>query len=68
MGCVPMVKIAVNIARARMRFIPTQESRIKILLPIFALMKLSLALKSASSFGSSPLSLTNPPKGRRLSV
>ena len=68
MGCVPMVNMAVKSTRARIRFIPTQATSINIFFHIVALMKLSFALKSCSSLGSSPLSLTNHPKGKRLRV
>jgi hypothetical protein len=60
--------MAVNNIRATIRFIPTPAISTSVFLPIFAFIKLSFALKSASSFGSSPLSLTNHPKGMRLSV
>ncbi len=63
-----MVKIAVKSTRAKIKFMLIPAIRINIFLQIFALIKLSLALKSDSIFGSSPLSLTNHHRGIRFKL
>jgi hypothetical protein len=67
-GLVPSVNIVVNIIHANIVFIATQATRIMILFKILALRKLSLSLNVLGLFGSSPFSLTNHPRGIRLSV
>jgi hypothetical protein len=62
------VKTTVNKAHAKTKLAPTPATKIIIFFQSFALIKLSFALKSSSSFGSSPLSLTNQPSGKRLRV
>ena len=62
------MKIVVKISRAAIAFIVIPASKIIIFSRILALIKLSFALNVAGSLGSSPLSLTNPHKGIRLSV
>jgi hypothetical protein len=52
----------------RKKFITTPAIIIVILFPILAFVRLSFALNSSGFLVSSPLSLTNPPSGIRLSV
>lgn len=67
-GLIPRVKIAVKTIHAKAKFTVTHHRRMMIFLMIGALMKLSGALKSSVSLGSSPLSLTNHPNGIRFTV
>jgi len=68
MGLIPRVNIAVNTAHANRKLTVTPHSKMMIFFQTVALMKLSGALKSSVSLGSSPLSLTNHPRGIRLTV
>ena len=67
-GLVPRKNTVEKNSHATSTFIVIPAKRTNALLPSFAVIKLSFALKSAWSLGSSPLSLTNPQSGKRLSV
>jgi hypothetical protein len=67
-GFIPRVNIAVNTIHANAKFTVTHHRRMMIFFQTVALIKLSGALKSSVSLGSSPLSLTNHPNGIRLTV
>lgn len=67
-GLIPRVNIAVNTAQAKRKFTVTHHKRMITFFHTLALMKLSGALKSCVSFGSSPFNLTNHPSGIRLTV
>ena len=62
------MKIVVKISHAAIAFMLMPASRMIIFFQSFALMKLSLALNVSGFSGSSPLSLTKPHNGMRLSV
>jgi hypothetical protein len=68
MGFVPRVNTRVNSTHAIAKFAVTPANKIIILFFNVALIRLSLALKSSSCFGSSHFILTNHQRGRRLRV
>jgi len=67
-GCVPVANSHVSTNQANTRLTKIPPSNMMIFRYSFALIKLSGALKSSVSAGSSPLSLTNPPSGIQLRV
>gem|GEM_PF-5214195 len=67
-GLTPAVKITVNNIQANTKFINTQAIIIISFFRMFAFMRLSFALNSSGTLGSSHLSLTNHPKGIRFKV
>ncbi len=67
-GLIPRVNMAVNTIQAKAKFTVTHHKRMIIFFHTVALIKLSGALKSSVSLGSSPFNLTNHPSGIRLTV